>query len=61
MGGIGNLTGATLGGLFVGIVAAMSDRFIEAKWTSVIVFSLLILVLIFRPTGLLAEQASERA
>jgi branched-chain amino acid transport system permease protein len=39
----------------------MSDRFIEAKWTSVIVFSLLILVLIFRPTGLLAEQASERA
>jgi branched-subunit amino acid ABC-type transport system permease component len=39
----------------------MSDRFIEAKWTSVIVFSLLILVLIFRPTGLLAEQQSERA
>jgi branched-chain amino acid transport system permease protein len=61
LGGIGNLTGATLGGLFVGIVAAMSDRFIEAKWTSVIVFSLLILVLIFRPTGLLAEQQSERA
>jgi branched-chain amino acid transport system permease protein len=61
MGGIGNLTGATLGGLFVGIVAAMSDRFIEAKWTSVIVFSLLILVLIFRPTGLLAEAQTERA
>lgn len=61
LGGIGNLTGATLGGLFVGIIAAMSDRFIEAKWTAVIVFSLLILVLIFRPTGLLAEQASERA
>ena len=61
LGGIGNLTGATLGGLFVGIIAALSDRFIEAKWTSVIVFSLLILVLIFRPTGLLAEQQSERA
>lgn len=61
LGGIGNLTGATLGGLFVGIIAALSDRFIEAKWTAVIVFSLLILVLIFRPTGLLAEQASERA
>jgi branched-chain amino acid transport system permease protein len=61
LGGIGNLTGATLGGLFVGLIAALSDRFIEAKWTAVIVFSLLILVLIFRPTGLLAEQASERA
>ena len=61
LGGIGNLTGATLGGLFVGVIAALSDRFIEAKWTAVIVFSLLILVLIFRPTGLLAEQASERA
>jgi branched-chain amino acid transport system permease protein len=61
LGGIGNLTGATLGGLFVGLIAALSDRFIEAKWTAVIVFSLLIIVLIFRPTGLLAEQQSERA
>ena len=61
LGGIGNLTGATLGGMLIGLIAAMSDRFIEAKWTTVIVFSLLILVLIFRPTGLLAEQASERA
>jgi branched-chain amino acid transport system permease protein len=61
LGGIGNLTGATLGGMVIGLIAAMSDRFIEAKWTAVIVFSLLILVLIFRPTGLLAEQASERA
>jgi branched-chain amino acid transport system permease protein len=60
-GGIGNLTGATVGGIIIGMIAAMSDRFIEAKWTSVIVFSLLILVLIFRPTGLLAEKASERA
>ena len=61
LGGIGNLTGAALGGMLIGLIAAMSDRFIEAKWTTVIVFSLLILVLIFRPTGLLAEQASERA
>jgi branched-chain amino acid transport system permease protein len=61
IGGIGNLTGATIGGLVIGLIAALSDRFIEAKWTSVIVFSLLILVLIFRPTGLLAEKASERA
>jgi branched-chain amino acid transport system permease protein len=61
LGGIGNLTGATLGGLLIGLIAALSDRFIETKWTAVIVFSLLILVLVFRPTGLLAEQQSERA
>ena len=61
LGGIGNLTGATLGGIVIGIIGAMSDRFLEARWTSVIVFSLLILVLIFRPTGLLAEKTSERA
>ena len=61
LGGIGNLTGATLGGIVIGMIGAMSDRFLEARWTSVIVFSLLILVLIFRPTGLLAEKTSERA
>ncbi len=61
LGGIGNLTGATLGGLVIGIVGAMSDRFLEAKWTSVIVFSILILVLVFRPTGILSERVSERA
>jgi branched-chain amino acid transport system permease protein len=61
LGGIGNLTGATLGGVLIGLISAMSDRFLEAKWTSVIVFSILILVLVFRPTGLVAEKASERA
>jgi branched-chain amino acid transport system permease protein len=61
LGGIGNLTGATLGALLLGLVAAMSDRFLEARWTSVIVFGILILVLVFRPTGILAEKQSERA
>jgi branched-chain amino acid transport system permease protein len=61
VGGIGNLTGATLGGLVLGVVAALSDRYLEAKWTTVIVFGILILVLVFRPTGILAEKQSERA
>jgi branched-chain amino acid transport system permease protein len=61
LGGIGNLTGATFGGIMIGLVMAFSDRFLEARWTTVIVFSILILVLVFRPTGLLAEKASERA
>ena len=61
LGGIGNLTGATMGGIVIGLIAALSDRFLEARWTSVIVFSILILVLVLRPTGLLAQRASERA
>ena len=61
LGGIGNLTGATVGGITIGLILAMSDRYLEARWTSVLVFSILILVLIFRPTGLLAEKQSERA
>ena len=61
LGGIGNLTGATLCALVLGLIAALSDRFLEAKWTTVIVFGILILVLVFRPTGLMAEKQSERA
>ena len=61
LGGIGNLTGAALGGLVIGLIGALSDRFLEAKWTTVLVFGILILVLVFRPTGLLAEKQSERA
>jgi branched-chain amino acid transport system permease protein len=61
LGGIGNLTGATVGGMTIGLILAMSDRYLEARWTSVIVFSILIIVLIFRPTGLFAEKQSERA
>jgi branched-chain amino acid transport system permease protein len=61
VGGIGNLTGATAGGIVIGLVAAMSDRFIASVWTNVIVFGILILVLVFRPSGLFAERVSERA
>jgi branched-chain amino acid transport system permease protein len=61
LGGIGNLTGATVGGMTIGLILAISDRYLEARWTSVIVFSILIIVLIFRPTGLFAEKQSERA
>ena len=61
LGGIGNLSGAALGGIVIGLIGALSDRFLEAKWTSVIVFSILILVLVFRPTGLLSQRVSERA
>ncbi len=60
-GGIGNLTGAALGGILLGIIISLNNFYIEQGWQDVMVFSILVLVLIFRPTGLLGEQIGERA
>ena len=61
LGGVGNISGAFLGGLMIGIVAAASDFLFDPRWTQAIVFGMLVLVLIFKPTGLLGEQTTERA
>ena len=59
MGGIGNLRGAVLGGFIIGIIQQLSDNRIGAEWTPVIVFSYLILIMTFRPQGLLGEEIRE--
>ena len=59
-GGIGNIPGAALGGLLIGLIAAFSDNYIGSKWTQVVVFGILIGVLVFRPTGLLGMRVPER-
>src|SRR3712207_3411861 len=59
LGGIGNLRGAVLGGLIIGIIQQLSDNRIEAAWTPAIVFAYLILILVFRPQGLLGERTRE--
>src|SRR6266705_5921058 len=61
LGGIGNMSGAALGGLVIGFLSAWSDQYISARWTNAIVFSILILVLVFRPRGLLGEPTSDKA
>src|SRR5213595_2193010 len=61
LGGIGNMPGAALGGLAIGFLSAWSDQYISARWTNAIVFSILILVLVFRPHGLLGERTPDRA
>jgi branched-chain amino acid transport system permease protein len=61
MGGIGNIQGAFLGGLLIGMVAAISDSLVDPRWTEAVVFALLVVILIFRPTGLLGEETTERA
>ncbi len=59
-GGIGNIPGAALGGLLIGIIATFSDGYFASTWTQVLIFAILILVLVFRPTGLLGMQVPEK-
>jgi branched-chain amino acid transport system permease protein len=61
LGGIGNITGAALGGFLIGFVevtAAAQGYFV---WAQAAVFAVLIITLVFRPTGLLGQQLGERA
>ena len=60
LGGIGSLPGAVLGGLSIGLVRALSDQYLETRWTNVMVFAILILVLVFRPAGLLGAKTREK-
>ena len=61
MGGIGNIPGAMIGGLLLGLIESLGPAFfgIDFQLKDVIAFTILILVLIFRPTGLLGEALSE--
>ena len=59
MGGIGNLRGAVLGGFIIGIIQQFSDNRIQADWTNVVVFAYLVLIMVFRPQGLIGEETRE--
>jgi branched-chain amino acid transport system permease protein len=61
LGGIGNVTGAMLGGFMIGVLTSLSDGLFDPAWTRAWVFSVLVLVLIFRPTGLLGEHVGQKA
>ena len=51
LGGIGNMQGAVLGALILGVVSAISDRYVSANWTQAIVFGVLIAIMVFKPTA----------
>ena len=59
LGGIGNLQGAVLGGFIIGIIQQISDNRIGGEWTPAIVFVYLVLIMVFRPQGLLGEETRE--
>ncbi|GAA2831747.1 branched-chain amino acid ABC transporter permease [Crossiella cryophila] len=56
LGGIGNLRGAVLGGLLLGVVENYGQSLFGGQWRDVVAFVLLIVVLMFRPTGILGES-----
>ena len=61
-GGIGNVVGAAIGGFAIGVIVAMVAGYMQGgqQWSDVFVFSILILVLVFRPTGILGMQVPEK-
>jgi branched-chain amino acid transport system permease protein len=60
LGGIGNIRGAMLGGLILGLLESLATTFFPATYKDVVAFMVLILVLIFRPWGLMGEKIPEK-
>jgi branched-chain amino acid transport system permease protein len=60
IGGIGNIPGAMLGGLVLGLLESFGTHWLGGQWRDVFAFGLLILFLTVRPTGLLGERVTER-
>lgn len=61
LGGIGNIRGAMLGGLLLGVVENLSVSCVQSTWRDVIAFGILVLVLLIRPTGILGERLGRSA
>jgi branched-chain amino acid transport system permease protein len=59
LGGLGSVVGATVGGLIIGIVEALSSTYISTDWKDVVVFTLFLAVLLFRPQGLFGNKGGE--
>jgi len=67
LGGIGNLGGAVLGGFLIGLIWSFSDGFMGnyisgwgSQWTNSVIFGILIIVLVFRPSGLLGQATPDK-
>jgi branched-chain amino acid transport system permease protein len=61
LGGIGSVTGAMVGGVLIGLIEALGGQIFEVRWTDVIIFSILVLVLVFAPNGLFGRPTATRS
>ena len=60
LGGIGNVPGAMLGGVLLGLLEGLGAGYISSQWKNVFAFAILVVLLLFRPRGLLGERVVER-
>lgn len=60
LGGIGNIPGAMVGGLLLGVIEAMGAAYLSVAWKDAFAFVVLIAILIVRPSGLLGERVAEK-
>jgi branched-chain amino acid transport system permease protein len=62
LGGIGNIYGAVLGGFVIGLVQSLAIAYIPSgvAWSDATVFAILVLILVFRPSGLLGQQVPDK-
>lgn len=60
LGGIGSIPGAMLGGIILGLTESLTSAYISSEWKDAVSFSLLVLILLFKPTGLLGKQEVEK-
>ena len=61
LGGIGNIPGAMVGGLVLGLLEGLGAGYLSAQWKNVFAFIVLVVLLLCKPTGLLGERVAERA
>jgi branched-chain amino acid transport system permease protein len=61
LGGIGSIPGAMVGGILIGLIESLGGQLLEVRWTDVIIFSILVLVLVFAPSGLFGRATPTRS
>ena len=59
-GGIGSIPGAMIGGILIGIIETFAKRYISPQFSDAVVFSVLIIILLVKPAGLLGKQVQEK-
>ena len=60
LGGIGSIPGAVLGGFILGIIEALTKAYISSQLSDAIVFTVLIIMLVFKPSGILGKNVKEK-
>jgi branched-chain amino acid transport system permease protein len=60
LGGIGSIPGAVLGGLVIGLVRALTEGYLKPEWSNTVIFGILVLILVFRPNGILGRSVREK-